>query len=92
MSGMRDSFGVSNRTRTLITEGMGGRMKRNGGNLVPLKERISKYRMAKRNIRIAARRTVAEQLIARHNMIAIAMQNLLGRSFFGRLKWVATGR
>jgi hypothetical protein len=56
-------------TETLLTEGMGGRMKRRGGQLVPLKQRMSEKNFTKRTARIAARRTVAAQLVGQMNLL-----------------------
>lgn len=56
-------------TATLLTEGMGGRMKRHGGQLVPLKKRMSEKNFTKRTARIVARRTVAAQLIGQMNLL-----------------------
>ena len=83
---------VTGTTRTLLTEGMGGRMKRRGGQLVSLKKRITPQAQKKRTTRIATRRTVAEQIIGSQNRMAAVLNHFFSRGFFGRVKWLAMGR
>lgn len=73
-------------------EGMGGRLKRRGGQLVPLKDRINEYQFARRDIKIQQRRTVATFLIRQNAQMAMAIHHLFSRGFFGRWKWIVTGR
>lgn len=80
----------------ILTEGMGGRLKtRNGGitpllsrrskrtghQLVPLKNRKNAHQLAKRTVKIAARRTVAEQLVMAQRALAFELyrRTLRGR-------------
>lgn len=67
-------------------------MKRRGGQLLPLKDRINDYQQAKRGVRIQARRTVAEHLIRQNQQMAMALNYMFNRSFFGRVKLLLTGR
>lgn len=66
----------------ILIEGMGGRLKTRNGGLRPLKHRINAHQMAKRRVRIAARRTVAEQLVLAQRALAF---ELYRRTFRGRL-------
>jgi hypothetical protein len=81
---------LSGATQTLLTEGMGGRLKTRNGQLVPLKHRMNKHQMAKRKVRIAARNTIAEQLIQMQQqfMVNVARElfrrTLKGKLFFAK--------
>jgi len=66
--------------------------KTTNGQLRKLEDRMSKYQMEKRATKIVAREQVAVQL-ARENAITRGMLiSVLGRGFFGRLKWLLFGR
>lgn len=78
--------------KTLLTEGMGGRLKRRNGQLVPLKQRISEWNYAKRAQRIQARSTLAAMLVGRQNQMALVLNNYFSRGFLGRLKFLVVGR
>ncbi len=61
------------------------------GGLVSLRDRIGAYRMAKRHIRMEDRsesRKLAVMAMGRAN----ASLQVVGRGFFGRLKWLLLGR
>lgn len=74
-------------TTAILTEGMGGRLKTKGGQLAPLTDRINAYQMAKRQVKIAARRTVAEQIIRSQQQFAQAVAfELYRRTWTGRYK------
>jgi hypothetical protein len=83
-------------TTTLLTEGMGGRLKRKGGQLVPLKQRLNNTELKKRVEKMAARRTVAEQLFRQQEnfMMGIvqALNGYFNRGFFGRWKMLLAGK
>ena len=87
---------LSGSTETLLTEGMGGRLKTKGGQLVPLKQRMNRTEVVKRVAKMAARRTVADQLLTQQQAfmggIVAALNGHFNRGFFGRLKWLTIGR
>lgn len=56
-------------TETLLTEGMGGRLKTKNGQLVPLARRMNRHQQDVRVDKIRARRTVAAQLLGRMNLL-----------------------
>jgi hypothetical protein len=65
------------------------------GQLRPLAQRLSPEQLQKRAMEIYSRRTVAEKL-AINGAMAMGRANMalqiLGRGFFGRLKWLVIGR
>jgi hypothetical protein len=64
---------------------MGGRLKTNGGQLVPLKDRINKHQMQKRSEKMQARRDLAQQLMRNQEHLAYAVASeFYRRSFKGR--------
>lgn len=68
---------------------------RNGRQVQLLADKLNPNEAAKREVRIEARRTVAQQL-SREHAITRGMANValfvLRRGFFGRLKWLLFGR
>ena len=86
----------SGHTQTLLTEGMGGRLKTRNGQLIPLENRINPHQMIKRQIKLAARRTVADHLLRQQarfmQTISTLLYNHISRGFFGRFKWLFLGR
>lgn len=80
----------------IATEGMGGRLKTKGGQLVPLKKRMNPVQLEKRVEKITARRTVAERLVRQQEQFMLgvfrSLQGYFGRGFFGRMKWLLVGR
>lgn len=99
---------LSGATQTLLTEGMGGRLKTKGGQLVPfthrvkrgqlvpLKQRLNHTEIRKRVEKMSARRTVAERLLAQQQAFMIgvtqALQGHFNRGFFGRMKYLFAGK
>lgn len=84
-------------TIAILTEGMGGRLKTKGGQLVPLKQRLGRRKMEKRETKVIARQTVAEQLRREQRQFMLGMAKafhdaFFGRSFFGRMKLMLVGR
>lgn len=71
------------------------RRRLHNGQLAPLVKRMTQDELNKRAATILARRTIAEKL-ARNSALAIGRSNMvlavLGRGFFGRLKWLLIGR
>ena len=65
------------------------------GQLQPITARLSPEQLQARAVKIFARRSVAEKL-AINGAMAIGRANMalqvLGRGFFGRLKWLVIGR
>lgn len=60
-----------------------------------LADRLSPAALAKRQARIDARKTVATDLMDKHNQVArlaVSTAVVLRRGFFGRLKWLLIGR
>lgn len=88
--------GYTGSTIAILTEGMGGRLRTKNGQLVPLKDRLSKFQLAKRTEKVEARRTVAELLEKRQKAfmagVAMSLAAYFNRGFFGRMKWVLVGR
>lgn len=77
---------LSGSTIAILEEGMGGRMKTKNGQLRPLKARTSKNEQRKRALKIAARRTVAEQLVQMQQGFAAAVgRELYRRTLRGRI-------
>lgn len=60
-----------------------------------LRDRMNDHQAEKRIERIQARSTVAQQLSLEHAKtrgIAVAAYSVLRRSFWGRLRWLLSGR
>lgn len=60
-----------------------------------VEDRMNAHQAERREQRIEARRTVAQQLSREHAItrgIAATSLNVLRRGFFGRLKWLLFGR
>mgnify|MGYP003395260600 CR=1 FL=1 len=65
------------------------------GQLTSLEKRMSSYNLAKRGVKIEARKTITEQLgrdIAINRGLSNSILQLLQRGLFGRLKWVFFGK
>ena len=62
------------------------------GQLRPLKERLSEYKMGKRKINSQARAIVAAQLRGEINGLGHYVVSVLGRRFLGRMRWLFTGK
>lgn len=66
------------------------------GQLAPLTKRLTPTQQEKRGLKIMARRTAHEQLQSeqRRFMLGVAQSfnAYFGRGFFGRLKWLLTGK
>lgn len=62
------------------------------GQLRPLNERFSQAALGKRDVKIWARRTVADKILASQSMMARTLGSFFKRGFFGRLKWLFIGR
>lgn len=62
------------------------------GQLRPLAERLSQAQLDNRQVKIWARRTVAEKIYARHNQFALVLQNFFSRGILGRAKWLFAGK
>lgn len=79
-----------------FAEGMGGRLKTRHGQLVSLKKRLSKFQLSKREEKMTARRTIAEQLQKQQNLfmvgVAKSLAHYFNRGFFGRMKYLAVGK
>lgn len=60
--------------------------------LLPIAQRLSTTEMNARDTKIWARRTVAEKLSAKQNMMAMVLQHYFTRNFFGRVKHLLTGK
>ena len=61
----------------------------------PLADKLTPHQAERRIEHIDARRTMAEQISREHARtrgMAVASLSVLGRGFFGRLKWLLTGR
>ena len=65
------------------------------GQLEPLTHRLNPHQQARRDIRIEARKTIAQQLSREHAItrgIAATTLSVLRRGLWGRLKWLLFGR
>lgn len=60
--------------------------------LLPITERLNTTQINARDTKIWARRTVAEKLAAKQNMMAMVLQHYFSRGFWGRMKHLFTGR
>jgi len=83
---------LAGHTNAILDEGMGGRLKTKHGQLVPLRKRLNPHQAAKRQMKITARRTVAEAIITSQNRIAGVLNHFFTRNLLGRLRWVFTGK
>lgn len=79
-----------------LAEGFGGRLKTKGGQVVPLKDRLTHFQMEKRAEKIVARRTAHEQLRSEQRQfmlgVAKAFNSHFNRGFFGRFKHLLFGK
>ena len=74
-------------------ERFGGRLKRKGGQLVPLHKRMNARQAEKRAFKRIARSTVAEVLVKNQNALVNVIGNkFFARGFFGRMKFILFGR
>ena len=60
--------------------------------LDPLKKRTTPHWQMKRALKIEARRTIADVLNREQNTIQFMLASFFQRTFWGRLKWLFTGR
>ena len=83
-------------TAAILTEGMGGRMKTKGGQLAPLKGRLTPHQQARRTEKRAARQEIAARLVKRQETfmggVVKTLEGFFARSFWGRMKWLLVGK
>lgn len=68
------------------------RQRNSRGGLLPLTQRLSQTALDNRDVKIWARRTLAEKIIAKQNMFGMVLQNFFSRGILGRFKWLAFGK
>lgn len=64
------------------------RQRHGNGQLLPLKQRRTKAQMAQRDEKAQYRNNIAKSI----GRINFGLQSFFGRGFFGRMKWLITGR
>lgn len=62
------------------------------GHLRPLEDRMSKRKMERRALKMEARHTVAQELFKQNAITRGITMSVLGRKFWGRLKWLVLGK
>jgi hypothetical protein len=60
--------------------------------LKKLNKRMNTHQQQKRQVKIQARSTVAEAIIASQRQFGGVLQHFFTRGFWGRLNWLLTGR
>lgn len=67
----------------------------NGHELLPLEKRMTKHELDRRQYKREDRATFRQQISKEHAMtrgLAVVAMNVLGRGFWGRMKWLFLGK